>query len=343
MRLSVIAVCAALAGMCAGLVACEPSILKTGTDAPRLDARRLDQEVAAIADRARPGVLGVALMNLQSGEFWTFNGDRAFPLGAAVGAPLGAAALSEVDAGRLRLDETLPIGGEDLSPPPSPMADAWPARRAYTVRELLTAAMGGSDNTATDVLMKRIGGPGAVTGWLRLKNIDQVRVDRYEREIQPDIAGMASFRQGWKGEPAFTRAMTTVPPTVRRGATEAYLRDPRDTATPRGYLQFLMGLNEGTLLSEPSTALMLQVMANRGAAEPRLKAGLPAGVGLSHGGGSGRTDLGRAPVTNEVAILTLPDKRRYAVAVFLAGSTLGGGERDAVIAEVGRAVTRGVR
>jgi len=343
MRLSVIAVCAALAGTCASLAACEPSILKTETDTPRLDAKRLDREMAAIAERARPGVLGVAVMNLESGEFWTFNGDRPFPLGTTIGAPLAAVVLSELDAGRLSLDERIAIGGEDLSPPPSPMADAWPARSAYTVRELLAAAVGGADNTATDVLMKRIGGPGAVTGWLRLKNIDQVRVDRYEREIQPDIAGMASFRQAWKGEPAFIRAMATVPPAARRAATEAFLRDPRDTATPRGYLQLLMGLNDGVLLSKPSAALLLQVMTAQGETAGRLKAGLPAGARLAHEGGSGRDDQGRAPVTNDAGVITLRDNRRYAVAVFLSGSTLGEAERDAVIADVGRVVVQGVR
>jgi beta-lactamase class A len=343
MRFSVLAVCAALLGAGASLSACEQPISRTETDTPRIDGKGLDREVAAIADRARPAVLGVALMNLESGEFWTFNGDLPFPMASVFEAPLAAAALAEVDAGRLRLDEKIHITDVNLSPPPSGIADAWPGRADYTVRELLVAALAGSDNTAADVLMKRIGGPGAVTGWLRLKNIEQVRVDRYEREIQPDLAGMASFRAAWKGEPAFARAMATVPPDGRRTATEAYLRDVRDTATPRSFLHFLMGLDDRTLLSKPSTALLLQIMTSPAAGESRLKAGLPAGVSFAHKTSTARTDLGLTPATNEVGILTFPDKRRYAVAVFLAGSTLGEAGRDAVIADVGRAVIRGVR
>lgn len=343
MRFSVIAICAVLLGVGASLSACEQSISKTETDTPRIDGARLDREVAAIADRARPGVLGVALMNLESGEFWTFNGDRTFPLASALGAPLAAATLAEVDAGRLKLDEILPIDDETLSPPPSPIADAWPARHAYTVRELLTAAVGGSDTTADDVLMKRIGGPGAVTGWLRLKNVEQVRVDRYAREIGPDLAGMASFRAAWKGQAAFSAALATVPPAKRRAAAEAYLQDVRDTATPRSLLHFLMELDDHSLISRPASDLLLQIMTEGRAGGRRLKAGLPPGVAFAHQTGSSRTDLGLTPATNDLGILTLPDKRRYAVVVLLSGSTLDEAGRDAVIADVGRAVIRGVR
>nr|QQZ51442.1 hypothetical protein JKL49_10740 [Phenylobacterium glaciei] len=40
---------------------------------------QLTTEVAQIAERARPGVLGVGVMNLESGESWDFNGERRFP------------------------------------------------------------------------------------------------------------------------------------------------------------------------------------------------------------------------------------------------------------------------
>jgi len=83
--------------------------------------------------------------------------------------PLGAAALSEVDAGRLNLAETVDLEGEDLSPPLSPIADAWPGRTIYTLGELFDAALRDSDNTAADVLMRRIGGPGAVSAWLQAR------------------------------------------------------------------------------------------------------------------------------------------------------------------------------
>ena len=343
MRPSVIALCVALLGATVALAACDRSILTTASDTPQIDGRRLDKEVAAIAERARPGVVGVALMNLDSGEFWTFNGDRPFPLQGVTEAVVGAAVLAEVDADRLKLGQTIRAGEEDLSPPFSPLADAFPTRTDYTVRELLTAAVSHGDNTATDILMRAIGGPGAVTAWLKLRNIELVRVDRYARESEPDLEGMASFRPAWKGEAAFAAAIATIPPAQRRAATQAYLQDVRDTATPRSFLHFLMELDDRTLVSPASTILLLKLMDTPGRGARDLKAGLPSGVSLAHVSGATRTDLGLTVATNEVGIFTLPDKRRYAVAVFLSGSTLDAAGRDAVIADVGRAVTHGVR
>jgi beta-lactamase class A len=332
-----------LAAALLSLSACEKPMRQTAAQTPRLEMKQLDREIGAIAERAKPGVLGVGLMNLESGETWVFNGDRRFPMQSVFKAPLGAAVLAEVDAGRLSLAEVINLDEKDISAPFSPIADAWPARRDYSVRELLVAAAGGSDNTAADVLMRRIGGPGAVTAWLDQKHVEEVRVDRYERELQPNVSGMASFRIAWKGEPAYLAAMHTVPEAMRRAAMAAYLADPRDTATPRGALSFLYVLNDGQLLKRESRVLLDQIMTETSTGANRLKAGFPKGARLEHKTGTARTDLGVNPAVNDVGIVTLPDGRRYAVAVFLSGSTLEDARRDAVIADVARAVTRGIR
>ena len=75
----------------------------------------------------------------------------------------------------------------------------------------------------------------------------------------------------------------------------------------------------------------------------RIKAGLPDGARLAHKTGSARTDLNLTPATNDIGIITLPDKRRYALAVFLSGSSADEADRDALIADVTRAVVRSVR
>jgi beta-lactamase class A len=332
-----------LAAALLSLSGCDKPMRQTVAQTPRLEMKQLDREIGAIAQRAKPGVLGVGLMNLESGETWVFNGDRRFPMQSVFKAPLGAAVLGEVDTGRLSLAEVISLDEKDISAPFSPIADAWPARRDYTVRELLVAATGGSDNTAADVLMKRIGGPGVVTAWLDQKHVEEVRVDRYERELQPDVSGMASFRIAWKGEAAYLAAMRSVPEAVRQAAMAAYLADPRDTATPRGALSFLYALHDGQLLKPASRALLVQIMTETPTGANRLKGGFPKGSQLTHKTGTARTDLGVNPAVNDIGIVTLPDGRRYAVAVFLSGSVMDDADRDAVIADVAGAVTRGIR
>jgi beta-lactamase class A len=326
----------------AGLIGCSAKATLTASNTPKLDMKQLNGDIAAIAERLRPAVLGAGLMNLESGEVWSLNGERPFPMQSVFKAPLGAYALSEVDAGRLSLDQVFTLADTDLSPSYSPIADAWPARRDYTARDLLVAAVGMSDNTAADVLLRRVGGPGALTAWLVGKKIEEVRVDRYERELQPQSVGMASFRPAWKGRAAFVAALESVPPEVRRAAVARYLADPRDTATPRGMLTFLETLDEGELISRPSTALLLKIMTETPSGPHRLKAGLPKGAVLAHKTGTARTDLGVTPAINDVGIVTLPDKRAYAVAVFLSGSTVDEAASDAAFADIARAMIRGI-
>ena len=331
-----------IGGASLALAACGQEKPITASRTPRLDMKRLDKEVAALAARAAPGVLGFGLMNLESGEFWVRLGDRTFPMMSVFKLPLGAAVLSEIDAGRLKLTETLTLEGEDLSPPLSPIADAWPGRATYTVEELFTAALRDSDNTAADLLMKRIGGPGAVSGWLQAKKIDEVRVDRYERELSPAVYGMASFRPAWKGAAAFAAAMATVRPERRHAATLAYMADPRDSSTPRGMLGFLHKLDEGELVSPASTRRLLDTLQQTQRGTDRIKAGLPTDASFAHKPGTSGTDQGLSAAYNDVGIFTLRDRRRYAIAAFLTGSTAAETARAALFAELGRAAVASI-
>lgn len=336
MRLTVLL--AALAALC--LAACEPAMPETGAKTPELDAALLDDEIGTIAERAQPGVLDVAVQNLDGGEMWAWNGQKSFPMQSVFKMPLGGAVLAEVDAGRLNLDEVITIREQDISPPLSPIADAWPEVSTYTVRELLTRAVSGSDNTAADVIMRRIGGPGVVQSWLRLEGVKEIRVDRYERELQPEAQGLASFRIAWKGWPAWKAARDAVPEAGRRAAVDRYLSDPRDTSTSIGMLNFLRKLDSGELLSPASTKLLLKLMTETTTGQDRLKAGLPKGARLAHKTGTSATDFGLTPATNDVGIVTLKDGRRYAVVVFLASSPQTDAARAATIADVMRAIAK---
>jgi beta-lactamase class A len=325
------------------VAACEPKMPTTVSATPKLDSVGLDHAVGEIAARARPAALGVGLMNLESGEAYAFNGERRFPMQSVFKMPLGAAALAEADAGRLLLSEHLQILKEQLSLQHSPIALAWPARSDYTVEELLAAAVSDSDNTAADVLMKRIGGPGAVTAWLNGKRLTGLRVDRYERELQPEIYGMPSFRPAWRDPAAFEAARGAVPEGRQRAAMAAYLADPRDTATPAGMLDFLNALNREELISPASTRRLLQLMSGTPRAPNRIRAGLPKDAFLAHKPGTSGYHLGLSTAHNDVGIFTLADRRAYAIAVFLSGSPLEEAARDAVIADVARACVRAAR
>jgi beta-lactamase class A len=328
--------------MAALLAACgKPKGGHSPASAPPLDTNMLARDVPALVQRAKPGDFNLGVMGLDRNEPWFWDENKPYPMQSVFKAPMAAAAMAEVDAGRLRLDETIRLTEMDLSPPFSLINQAWPTppaghTRDMTVSELMTLAVQDSDNTAADVLMKRIGGPGAVTAWLQAKEVPAMRIDRYERDLQQEAEGMAPFRPEWKDEKAWTAARDTLFASARQQAMDAYLVDPRDTTSAQGAIDFLVRLGRGDLISKTSTRFLLKLMEGAHTGASRLKAGLPKGAKLAHKTGTSRTDLGFTPAVGDIGIITLADGRRLAIAAFLAGSTATDAERDALFADAAR-------
>ena len=329
---------------------CLASCAPTGPSAPKpgaLDTKLLDRDFPALAARARPGFFNLGVLEERGEQVWCWNDRARMPMQSVFKAPLAAAALAEVDAGRLRLDERIHITALDLSPPRSPIDAAWPTPPEGRVMDvpaidLIALAVQQSDNTAADVIMARIGGPGAVTAWLRAKSITDMSIDRYERELQPELAGMESFRPAWKDPAAWTTARESVPAAAREAAMGAYLADPRDTATVPAALSFLYKLSHGELISPAATRLLLRLMSATSTGVNRFRAGLPPSAALAHKTGSAATDLGLTPATNDIGLVTLKDGRRFAIAGFLAASTATDADRDRLFADAARLVVKAI-
>jgi beta-lactamase class A len=314
----------------------------------KLDQARLDREFPALAARARPAFFNAGVLIPATGQNWVWDPTARMPLQNVFEAPLAAAALAQVDAGRLKLNERIPLTADDLSPPNGPIDAVWPTPPQAHVMDLpavdlIALAVQQSDNTAADTIMKRIGGPGAVTDWLRAKGVDGMSIDRYERELQPAIAGMAPFQPEWKDRVAWMAARDAIPAGMREAAINAYLADPRDTATVPSALEFLRQLTLGTLISPASTRLLLRLMNESDAGAHRLRAGLPPGAGLAHKTGTAPTDLGLTPAVNDIGVVTLADGRVLVMAAFLAGSSGAEADRDRLIADAARTFCAAVR
>jgi beta-lactamase class A len=306
------------------------------------DATLLDRRVAGITQELGRGTLGVGLLDLADGSSWFLNRDRPFPMQSVYKAPIGAAVFRAIEERRLSLNDRVTIGREDLSVPFSPIARAFRGSREYTLRELLEAALGQSDNTAADVLMRLVGGPAAVTAFLRQAGIEGMRLDRYERDLQPEIAGLGAFRPEWAQVEPFLGAIRALPDRTRRQALDAYLADPRDTSTPAGAVRFLQKLASGEVLPQEGKNL-LAIMAASQTGAKRIKAGVPAGSVVAHKTGTAADVLGTNPATNDIGIVTLPNGRRFAIAVFVSGSDKPQGAREKAIADVARAAVEALR
>jgi beta-lactamase class A len=307
---------------------------------PAASADTITPELEQLAERARPGTLGVLMLDLATNQARGINIDKPLPMQSLFKLPLGIYVLALADQGKLSLDEKVSLTKEQLSVPHSPIAEKFGEKQDYTIEELVRAAVAQSDNTAADVLMKRVGGPQALTRFFQERGVTDFRVDRYEYELQPQSVGLPKFTGQWIGGEAWTEARKQVPLESQKAAMTLYLADPRDRMSPRAGVQILALLDRGKLLSPDSTKKMMEILLGTTTGTDRLKAGVPKGE-VYHKTGTGADVENRNSATSDMGIIQLAGGRRIAVAAILSGSELPPEGRARIIAEIGRiAATR---
>ena len=201
------------------------------------------------------------------------------------------------------------------------------------VDRLLELMVGESDNTASDALMRLVGGPAAVVFRQRELGAAAIDVSRYEVQMAADWSGVTALPP----EALWTRArldslFAAVPPKQRQAAARAYESDPRDTATPVAMAELLARFYRGGALSAASTARLRAMMEAASTGPKRLEGRLPAGTVVAHKTGT----LGT--ICNDVGVITLPGGRGHlALAVFLAGSSQPRPRLERAIADLARA------
>lgn len=268
------------------------------------------------------------------------NGDQRFSMQSVIKLLVGIAVLEAVDAGKWRLEDPVIVHKRDLSVYVQPIARLVTSQGyKTTVGDLVRRAIVDSDSAATDILIERLGGPVQVQAVLKRRSVNGVRIDRDERHLQTEIVGLE-----WKPEyvdPAVLEAaIKAVPPEHRGAAWQRYIRDERDTATPRGMVSLLHRLADGKLLSPDSTKYLLAVMQETATFPDRLKAGLSPGWRLGHKTGTGGTWNGVTAATNDVGVLTAPDGDLISIAVFIGDSRSPAPDRAALMAKLAAATIR---
>lgn len=186
----------------------------------------------------------------------------------------------------------------------SPLQDRYPDGNVdISLRELITLTAGQSDNVGSEVLLRIAGGPAVVDHYIRT------------------VLGPGSF-QLKSGE----REMARDPQAQYSNWMEA-----------AAAAQLLQRLVNNPPLQPATNAFLLKVMTECLTGPARLRAGLPTGTPLAHRTGTSGLQDGLAPATNDVGLVTLPDGRHLAIAVFITDAHADEKTRDAVIAQIAHA------
>jgi beta-lactamase class A len=308
------------------------SLLAAPPASPGDDARirTLRSELARIADDS-DGTLGAAIVEVASGASVSLRGTETFPMASVFKLPVAVVVLKRVDAGALSLDETLPVTRGDVRPF-GPISDGWKPGLSRTVGELLDDMMVASDNSAVDLLIRKLGGTKAVQAGLASLGLKGIDVDATELEMLFRFRGLSGLPRDLRITPEELKKRTdAVPAAERKKAELAFEKKPSDAATPDALARLLVRLEKRELLSAASTDRLLSAMKRCETGDKRIRAGVPKGSVVFDKTGT----IGRS--ANDVGLVRLPGGRTLAIAVFLKGSYLGEAEREAVSARVAKA------
>ena len=264
----------------------------------------LQRQIQDIAADAR-GSVSVACSLPGSALNCDLNPHAHPPMQSVFKFPLAITALHLVEQQKLSLDQSVRFLPSDRILPHthSPLQDKYPAGNVdVPLRELLGFAVSESDNVAADIVLRMVGGPGVVNDYMK----------------SLDVAGF-HLEDGEDG--------------LARDVTAQY----RNWFEPAGAVQLLRRISDDSPLTPEHTRILLTWMQDAATGLQRIKGGLPPGTIVMHKTGSSGTRDGITFATNDIGLITLPDRRRLAIAIFLTDSRADEATRDAVIARIAKA------
>lgn len=261
-------------------------------------ARRSVRSIAEL-ERRVGGRIGVFALNTATGATIKYREDERFAMASTFKWVLAAAVLARVDNKSLSSDESLTFSEADLLDH-APFTRSLVTKGSAKVVDLAQAVVTVSDNTAANLLLKRMGGTEAFTAFVRSFGDEVTRLDRWEPWLNTN-------------EP----------------------NDDRDTTSPLAMVGLMDRILCGKALSPQSRERLLQWLRTSHTGKMRLRLGLPQDAVVGD-----KTGTGARGAVNDVAIVTRADGHSLLIAAYLSESPAPLARLEEAHAEIGRIVSR---
>jgi beta-lactamase class A len=270
--------------------------------APALAADRFAPLRRAIPgiERAAGGPIGLALIDTATGARFMHRADQRFPLCSTFKLLLAARLLHGAQTGLWAMADRLAITRADMLNN-APFSQTRIGGSA-SLLEMAEAMVVLSDNPAANLALARVGGPAAMTAWLRSIGDRITRIDRNEPEMNNEVPG-----------------------------------DPRDTTTPATMLATCRRLLTAGPLNAANRAQLLAWMAASRTADTMIRAALPPGWQEAN-----KTGAGSWRARNIVSVITPPGRKPIWVAAYLFAGKSELAERNRQFVPLGRAIVESV-
>jgi beta-lactamase class A len=286
-------------------------------EANKLDGvQRLEIQIHRVIQGIE-GTVGVAAKHLESGQELLINGTTPFPLASVFKIPVLVEVMAQIEEGRFSLEDEISVQIPDQHLGSGMLSDLDVPGIKLSIRNLINLMMKISDNSATDLLVTKVG-PENVNSRLQSFGIDGITVDRTCQELILEAIGADPGKYTGMGIDEVTqsyRKEMRENPQAFEEATANFSQVIKDQSTPRAMNVLLEKIFKKEILDDPSCEHIISVMLKCQTGTRRIKGDLPRGVTVAHKTGT----LGGT--VNDVGILYLPENLGHVVLTIFAKDT----------------------
>lgn len=247
----------------------------------------LDQKISSII-KDKKATVGISVLGFEDSFTYNKNADKKLPMQSVFKFHIAAAVLDYVEKGKLSLDQKVTLTQSNLHENTwSPLREKYPNGGIVPLSEVIEYTVAKSDNNGCDILLKLLGGTQVVQKFMNAKGVKNFQIKYNEEAMHKD----------WNAQ------------------YENY-------TTMNSAVDVLKKFYDGKLLSKKSTDYLMKVMLSTSTGINKLIEQLPKDTPIARKtGSSGKNNAGLTGAENEIAIITLPNGKHYAIAVFVSNST----------------------
>jgi beta-lactamase class A len=246
--------------------------------------------------------MGVALRHIETGEEILIDADQYYPLASVVKIPVLVEACYQLSQGCFSPQDRWPLKTEDKNLP-SGVLTFFEDGLTPTVRDILTLMIIISDNTATDMLIKRLGKE-EINSRMRALGHDQIHLRMTIRELFEQMLPNADPTQD-----LYELAKTEMALGSRKDSLAYRLTPENNVATPKDMNDLVCQIFTGETPDRPWSDFALQILLNQ-QLNDRLPRFLPPGTRCAHKTGT----IGG--VRNDSGILYAGEHSHVALTIF---------------------------
>ena len=253
--------------------------------------------------QGKQATIAMSVRGIETSDTLSVNGQLHLPMQSVFKFHIALAVLNEVDNGKFKLDQNIFIKKADLLPDTySPLRDDFPNGNVNVpLSKIIDYTVAHSDNNGCDIQLRLIGGPAAVTQYMRKIGVKDINI----------VASEEGMHKAWN---------------VQFG----------NWTTMNATTSLLKKFYQRKMLSQASYDFLWKTMLATSTGKDRLKGLLPTGTPVAHKTGTSDKKDGITAAINDMGIVTLPNGKHFAISVFVINSKEDDATNARIIADISK-------